>query len=153
MVFNVGKIRSTIQQLGQKLTADKIHQCGTKFRDSALQIGRKVSNTLGKVGDIGNKLLPMAETVGTALGYGPEIAGFETARKGLNMVNNAKNTVDSLRNKGQAFQSGNIPTSQTKPRYDCNMIELLLLIIQIKTLKKTFAAQKKFAITLISVKV
>ena len=52
MVFNVGKIRSTIQQLGQKLTADKIHQFGAKVRDTALQIGRKVSNTLGKVGDI-----------------------------------------------------------------------------------------------------
>ena len=39
----------------------------------------------------------MAETVGTAFGYSPEIAGFETASKGLNMVNNAKNTVDSER--------------------------------------------------------
>ena len=118
MVFNVGKIRSTIQQLGQKLTADKIHQCGTKFRDSALQIGRKVSNTLGKVGDIGNKLLPMAETVGTALGYGPEIATFETARKVLDMVNNAKQTVDSLRNQGRAFTTGCIPPAQIKPKYD-----------------------------------
>ena len=118
MVFNVGKIRSTIQQLGQKLTADKIHQFGTKFRDSALQIGRKVSNTLGKVGDIGNKLLPMAETVGTALGYGPEIAGFETARKGLDMVNNAKQNVDTLRNQGLAFTKGGIPPAQIKPKYD-----------------------------------
>ena len=32
MVFNVGKIKSTIQQLGQKLTPDKIHQFGTKLR-------------------------------------------------------------------------------------------------------------------------
>ena len=32
MVFNVGKIRSTIQQIGQKLTPDKIHQFGTKVR-------------------------------------------------------------------------------------------------------------------------
>ena len=118
MVFNVGKIRSTIQQLGQKLTADKIHQFGTKVRDTALQIGRKVSNTLGKVGDIGNKLLPMAEKVGTALGYGPEIAGFETARKGLDMVNNAKQTVDSLRNQGRAFTAGGIPPAQIKPKYD-----------------------------------
>ena len=118
MVFNVGKIRSTIQQLGQKLTADKIHQFGTKVRDTAFQIGRKVSNTLGKVSDVGNKLLPLAETVGTALGYGPEIAGFETARKGLDMVNNAKNTVDTLRNQGRAFTSGGIPPSQIKPKYD-----------------------------------
>ena len=120
MVFNIGKIRNTMQQLGQKLTPDKIQQFGTKVRDSALTLGRKVSNTLGKISDVGNKLLPMAETVGTALGYGPEMAGFETARKGLNMVNNTKNTVDSLRNKGQAFQSGNIPTSQIKPKYDYN---------------------------------
>ena len=70
MVFNVGKIRSTMQQIGQKLTPSNIQQFGTKVRDTAFQIGRKVSNTLGKVSDIGNKLLPMAETVGTALGYG-----------------------------------------------------------------------------------
>ena len=120
MVFNVGKIRNTIQQLRQKLTPDEIHQFGTKVRDSALTLGRKVSNTLGKISDVGNKLLPMAETVGTALGYGPEIAGFETARKGLNMVNNAKNTVDTLRNQGQGFQSVSVPTSQIKPKYDYN---------------------------------
>ena len=118
MVFNVGKIRTTMQQLGQKLTPDKIHQFGTKVRDTALQIGRKVSNTLGKISDVGNKLLPMAETVGTALGYGPEIAGCETARKGLDMVNNAKNTVDSLHNQGRAFTAGGIPPAQIKPKYD-----------------------------------
>ena len=118
MVFNVGKIRSTMQQIGQKLTPSNIQQFGTKVRDTAFQIGRKVSNTLGKVSDIGNKLLPMAETVGTALGYGPEIAGFETARKCLDMVNNAKNTVDSLRNQGRAFTAGGIPPTQIKPKYD-----------------------------------
>ena len=32
----------------------------------------------------------MAETVVTCLGYGPEVARFETARKGLDMVNNVK---------------------------------------------------------------
>ena len=89
-----------------------------KKRDTALQIGRKVSNTLGKISDVGNKLLPMAETVRTALGYGPEIAGFETARKGLDMVNNAKNTVDSLRNQGRAVTAGSIPPAQIKPKND-----------------------------------
>ena len=107
-----------MQQIGQKLTPQNIYQFGTKVRDTALQIGRKVSNALGKVSDVGNKLLPMAETVGTALGYGPEIAGFETAWKGLDMVNNAKNTVDSLRNQGKAFQSGGLPPAQIKPKYD-----------------------------------
>ena len=118
MVFNVGKIRSTIQQLGQKLTPDKIQQFGTKVRDTAFQIGRKVSNTLGKVSNIGNKLLPMTETVGTSLGYGPEILGFETAKKGLSMVNNAKQNVDTLRNQGLAFTKGGIPPAQIKPKYD-----------------------------------
>ena len=49
MVFNVGKIRSTMQQLGQILTPDEIHQFGTKVWDTPLQIGRKVSNTLEKI--------------------------------------------------------------------------------------------------------
>ena len=56
MVFNVGKIRTTMQQLGQKLTPDKIHQFGTKVWDTALTRGRKVSNTLGKLSDVRNKL-------------------------------------------------------------------------------------------------
>ena len=118
MVFNVGKIRNTIQQLGQKLTPQNIQQFGTKVRDTALQVGRKVSNTLGKVGDIGNKLLPMAETAATAMGYGPEVLGFEGARKGLDMVSNAKKTVDTLRNQGLAFTKGGIPPAQIKPKYD-----------------------------------
>jgi len=58
--------------------------------------------------------LPMAETAATAMRYVPEPLGIEGANKGLDMANNTKNTVDSLRNKGQAFQSGNIPTSQIK---------------------------------------
>ena len=118
MVFNVGKIRSTIQQLGQKLTPDKIHQFGTKVRDTAFQIGRKVSNTFGKISDVGNKLLPIAETAATALGYGPEVVGFEGVRKGLDMVNNAKQNVDTLRNQGMAFTKGGIPPAQIKPKYD-----------------------------------
>ena len=112
MVFNIGKIRNTMQQLAQKLTPDKIHQFGTKVRDTALTIRRKVSNTLGKVSDVGNQLLPLAETAATFAGFGPEVAGFETAWKGLDMVNNAKNTVDSLRNQGRSFQSGGIPPAQ-----------------------------------------
>ena len=46
-----------MQQWGQKLIPDKIQQFSTKVRDSALQIGRQFSNTLGKMSDVGNKLL------------------------------------------------------------------------------------------------
>ena len=62
----------------------------------------------------------MAETVATGLGYGPEVLGFETARKGLDMVNNAKQNVDTLRNQGLAFTKGGIPPAQIKPKYDYN---------------------------------
>ena len=118
MVFNLGKIRSTIQNFGQKLTPGNIQTFGTKLRDNALTFGRKVSNTLGKISDVGNKLLPMAETAATAMGYGPEVLGFEGVKKGLNMVNNAKQNVDSLRNQGLAFTSAGMPQTQIKPKYN-----------------------------------
>ena len=73
---------------------------------------------MGKIGDVRNKLLPIVETAATGLGYGPEVVGFETARKGLDMVNNAKNTVDSLRNQGRAFKANDISPAQIKPKYD-----------------------------------
>ena len=60
----------------------------------------------------------MAETAATALGYGPEVVAFEGARKGLDYVNQAKNTVDTLRNQGKAFQAGGIPPAQIKPKCD-----------------------------------
>ena len=66
-----------MQQIGQKLTPQNIHQFGTKVRDTALQVGRKVSNTLGKISDVGTKLLPMLETGATMMGYGPEVAGLK----------------------------------------------------------------------------
>ena len=109
MVFNIDKIKTTMQQIGQKLTLDKIHQFGTRVRETALQIGRKVSNTAGKISVVGTKLLPMAETAATAMGYVPEPLGIEGANKGLDMANNTKNTVDSLRNQGRAFRAGGIP--------------------------------------------
>ena len=118
MVFNVGKIRSIFQNLGQKLTPGNIQTFGTKLRDNALTFGRKVSNTLGKISDVGNKLLPMAETAATALVNGPEVIGFEGVKKGLNMVNNAKNNVDTLRDQTRAFTSGGIPQTQIKPKYN-----------------------------------
>ena len=61
-----------------------------KYKIKLYKLVGKGSNTLGKILDVGNKLLPLAEMVVTALGYGPEELGFEISRKGLDMVNNAK---------------------------------------------------------------
>ena len=77
IVFNVGKNRTTFQNLGQKLTSGNIQFFATKLRSNALVFEQKVSNTLGKISDVGNKLLPMAETAATAMVYGPEVLGFE----------------------------------------------------------------------------
>ena len=78
MVFNVQNLRATMQKLGQKLKPhhDKIHQLGTKVRDTALTKGRKFSNILGEISHVGNKLLPIAENVGTALSYRSEIISW-----------------------------------------------------------------------------
>ena len=38
--------------------------------------------------------------------------------KGLDMVNTAKNNVDTLRNQGRVFTAGGIPPTQIKPKYD-----------------------------------
>ena len=66
----------------------------------------------------------MAETVATGLGYGPEVLGFEGARKGLDMISNAKSNVDTLRNQGRAFTSGGMPKSEIKPWYDLSLIHI-----------------------------
>ena len=72
----------------------------------------------------------MAETIATGLGYGPEVAGFETARKGLDMVNTVKNNVDTLRNQGRAFTAGGIPPAQIKPKYDYSDVYNLNLLFK-----------------------
>ena len=38
---------------------------------------------------------PVAQKIASMAGYGPEVAGFETARKGLDMVSNVKKNVDT----------------------------------------------------------
>ena len=61
MVFNVGKIRTAMQQLGQKLTPDKIH----KHKSTICSFTNWQEST-------------------------------QTARKGLDMVKNAKTSVETL---------------------------------------------------------
>ena len=73
----------------------------------------------------------MAETVGTAFGQWPEVFGFETARKGIDMVNNAKTAVDTLHNQGRAFSAGGIPPAQIKPKYDCSDVYSLNSLLKV----------------------
>ena len=68
-------------------------------------------------------MLPIAVLVATGLGYALEyfeVAGFETARKGLDYVSQAKNTVDTLCNQ-VAFTAGGIPPTQITQ----NMIDIM----------------------------
>ena len=57
----------------------------------------------------------MAETAATVMSYGPEVAGFEPTRKGLDNTSQAKQTVNTMRNQGRSFQNGSIPPAQIYP--------------------------------------
>ena len=48
------------RSIGQKLTAENIHNFGQKAMNTAHVLGRKVSNTLHKIEDIGQKAIPRA---------------------------------------------------------------------------------------------
>ena len=72
--------------------------------------GQKVRNILGEISDVGTKLLPMAETAATAMACGLEVLGFETARKGLDIIKTAISNVDTLYNQGRLFTASAIFT-------------------------------------------
>ena len=49
-----------VRALGQKLTAENIHNFGEKAMQTAHVVGRKVSKTLHKIENFGNAALPIA---------------------------------------------------------------------------------------------
>ena len=57
-----------IRQLGQKLTAENIHNFGQKALHTGRVIGRKMSNTLSKVESVPNAALPIASKIATMAG-------------------------------------------------------------------------------------
>ena len=67
----------------------------------------------------------MAETVAPGLGYGPDVAGFETDWTGLYMVTNAKTYVDTLSNQGWALTYIGIPPAWVSLRTRYNLNSLL----------------------------
>ena len=92
------EISRHVRSIGQKLTADNIHNFGQKAMNTAHVIGRKVSNTLHKIEDIGNKAIPIVSTIASMAGY-PELGGaIASASNGLKRITNARQNVDTVRN-------------------------------------------------------
>ena len=85
-----------VRSIGQKLTADNIHNFGQKAMNTAHVIGRKVSNTLSKIEDIGSKALPVVQTIASA-GF-PELSALSSAGNGLKRIADARKNVDTVRN-------------------------------------------------------
>ena len=66
--------------------------------NTAHVIGRKVSNTLHKIEDIGSKAIPVVSTIASMAGY-PELGGaLASASHGLKRIANARQNVDTVRN-------------------------------------------------------
>ena len=86
-----------IRSIGQKMTASNIQKFGHKAMNTAHTIGRKVSNTLHKIEDIGNKAIPIVSTIASMAGY-PELGGaLLSASNGLKRIANARKNVDTVR--------------------------------------------------------
>ena len=86
-----------VRSIGQKLTAENINNFGQKALHTGRVIGRKVSNTLHKIEDIGNAALPIASKIATMAGY-PELGAIASAGNGLKRIVQARQNVDTVRN-------------------------------------------------------
>ena len=93
-----------IRSSGQKLTADNINSFGQKAMNTAHVIGRKFSNTLKKIENIGERAMPVLQTVESMAGY-PELGALASAGKGLSKISQLRGNVDTVRNmiNGQYF--------------------------------------------------
>ena len=90
-------ISKHIHFLGQKLTADNIHSFGQKAMNTAHVIGRKFSNTLSKIENIGERAMPVLQTVANLAGF-PELGALASAGKGLKKISQLRGNVDTVRN-------------------------------------------------------
>ena len=59
-------------------------------------IGRKVSNTLSKIENIGHVALPILQTAASMAGF-PEVNALTSAGKGLSQISHMRNNVDTVR--------------------------------------------------------
>ena len=92
----IREISKHVQALGQKLTAQNIHNFGERVMDTSRVIGRKASNTLRKIKDMGHKALPIVNTIATMAGY-PELGALAKAGEGLKRISNFRGNIDTVR--------------------------------------------------------
>ena len=90
-------VNEQLRGLGQKLNAENIHHFGQKAMETGRVIGRKFSNTLHKIEDIGQRALPIVNTIATMAGY-PELSAITKAGEGLKRISNLRGNVDTVRN-------------------------------------------------------
>ena len=94
----ISDLHKHLQSLGQKLTAENIHNFGQKALHTGRVIGRKVSNTLHKIEHAGAAALPVVSTIASMAGY-PELGGaIASAHQGLKRIANARQNVATVRN-------------------------------------------------------
>ena len=65
--------------------------------NTAHVIGRKFSNTLQKIENIGERAMPVLQTVPSMAGY-PELGALASAGKGLSKISQLRGNVDTVRN-------------------------------------------------------
>ena len=93
----IREIARHVRALGQKLTAENIHNFGQKALQTAHVVGRKVSNTLHKIENFGNVALPVASKIASLAGY-PELGALTSAGNGLKRLVQARDNIDTVRN-------------------------------------------------------
>ena len=92
----IREVNNQLRGLGQKLSAQNIQHFGQKVMDTSRVIGRKASNTLRKIEDIGHKALPIVNTIATMAGY-PELGALAKAGEGLKRISNFRGNLDTVR--------------------------------------------------------
>ena len=93
----IKELSKHMRAIGQKLTPENINNFGQKALHTGRVIGRKVSNTLHKIEDIGTAALPIASKIATMAGY-PELSVLASAGNGLKRIAQARQNVDTVRN-------------------------------------------------------
>lgn len=88
-----------LRQLGNKLRSMDIHTLGNKMRHGAQVLARKSVNTLARAADFGEKILPVAQGVANATGFGSAARPLlSAAESGLSRIKRMHEKAVGVRN-------------------------------------------------------